>query len=99
MRARLLDETDPEPAKPVGKCFPDRGKCWRLNVAGIVGMGMAELAKAKVYSRGEDLEIVGFFTAVIGGRSLHPMSNTLRGWRKLPDLEAVEAMAQVVRLN
>jgi coenzyme F420-reducing hydrogenase alpha subunit len=26
------------------------------------------------------------FTAVMGGRTLHPMSNTLRGWRKLPDL-------------
>ena len=30
------------------------------------------------------------FTAVFGGRTLHPMSNTLRGWRKLPDLEAIE---------
>ena len=32
------------------------------------------------------------FTAVIGGRTLHPVSNTLRGWRKLPDLAAVEAI-------
>ena len=30
------------------------------------------------------------FTAVFGGRTLHPMSNTLRGWRKLPDLDAIE---------
>ena len=29
------------------------------------------------------------FTAVMGGRALHPMSNTLRGWRKLPELEAL----------
>lgn len=26
------------------------------------------------------------FTAAIGGRTLHPMANTLRGWRKLPEL-------------
>lgn len=32
------------------------------------------------------------FTAVFGGRTLHPMSNTLRGWRKLPDLEQVERL-------
>ncbi len=30
------------------------------------------------------------FTAVLGGRMLHPMSNTLKGWRKLPDKRAVE---------
>ena len=30
------------------------------------------------------------FTAVLGGRMLHPMSNTLRGWRKLPDRAAME---------
>ena len=29
------------------------------------------------------------YTAVFGGRTLHPMSNTLKGWRKLPDLDAV----------
>ena len=29
------------------------------------------------------------FTAVIGGRALHPMANTLRGWRRLPDLDAL----------
>jgi coenzyme F420-reducing hydrogenase alpha subunit len=34
------------------------------------------------------------FTAVFGGRTLHPMSNTLRGWRKLPDLAAIEALRQ-----
>jgi len=32
------------------------------------------------------------FTAVFGGRTLHPMSNTLRGWRKLPALAAIEAI-------
>lgn len=30
------------------------------------------------------------FTAVLGGRALHPMSNTLKGWRKLPSLAALE---------
>ncbi len=30
------------------------------------------------------------FTTVIGGRALHPMSNTLRGWRKLPALDKLE---------
>lgn len=30
------------------------------------------------------------YTAVFGGRALHPMSNTLLGWRRLPDLKAVE---------
>ena len=30
------------------------------------------------------------YTAVIGGRTLHPMSNTLKGWRQLPNLEQVE---------
>lgn len=29
------------------------------------------------------------FTAVFGGRTLHPMANTLLGWRRLPDLDAV----------
>lgn len=32
------------------------------------------------------------FTAVFGGRTLHPMSNTLLGWRKLPDMDAIEAI-------
>ncbi|MDX9766601.1 MAG: Ni/Fe hydrogenase subunit alpha [Ectothiorhodospiraceae bacterium] len=30
------------------------------------------------------------YTAVLGGRALHPMSPTLRGWRKLPDMAALE---------
>jgi coenzyme F420-reducing hydrogenase alpha subunit len=30
------------------------------------------------------------YTAVFGGRVLHPMANTLKGWRKLPKLENVE---------
>ncbi len=29
------------------------------------------------------------YTAVIGGRTLHPMANTLCGWRKLPDRDAM----------
>ncbi len=29
------------------------------------------------------------FTRVIGGRALHPMANTLRGWRRLPDPDAL----------
>ena len=29
------------------------------------------------------------FTAVFGGRTLHPMSNTLLGWRRLPDKDAI----------
>jgi len=32
------------------------------------------------------------FTAAIGGRTLHPMSPTLLGWRKLPDLDEVAAL-------
>lgn len=32
------------------------------------------------------------FTAVFGGRTLHPMANTLLGWRKLPELEAIRAL-------
>ena len=32
------------------------------------------------------------YTAVFGGRTLHPMANTLKGWRKLPDLKAVEGI-------
>ena len=32
------------------------------------------------------------FTAVFGGRMIHPMAPTLRGWRKLPDLAAVAAI-------
>lgn len=30
------------------------------------------------------------FTAVFGGRTLHPMSNTLAGFRKLPDKDAID---------
>ncbi|HIJ84822.1 MAG TPA: Ni/Fe hydrogenase subunit alpha [Magnetococcales bacterium] len=29
------------------------------------------------------------YTAVMGGRTLHPMSNTLKGWRKLPSPDAI----------
>ncbi len=32
------------------------------------------------------------YTTVFGGRTLHPMSNTLKGWRRLPSLEAVEKL-------
>ena len=34
------------------------------------------------------------YTAVFGGRMLHPMANTLKGWRKLPDLDAVAALKE-----
>lgn len=30
------------------------------------------------------------YTAVLGGRSLHCMANTLKGWRRLPDMKALE---------
>ncbi|MDH4322093.1 MAG: Ni/Fe hydrogenase subunit alpha [Desulfobulbaceae bacterium] len=30
------------------------------------------------------------YTAVFGGRALHPVANTVNGWRKLPDLAKVE---------
>ncbi|MCC6159656.1 MAG: Ni/Fe hydrogenase subunit alpha [Deltaproteobacteria bacterium] len=30
------------------------------------------------------------YTAVMGGRVLHPMANTLKGWRKLPSKKAME---------
>jgi sulfhydrogenase subunit alpha len=32
------------------------------------------------------------YTTVFGGRTLHPMSNTLKGWRKLPKLDDVAAL-------
>ena len=32
------------------------------------------------------------YTTVFGGRTLHPMANTLKGFRKLPDLDAVAAL-------
>jgi len=34
------------------------------------------------------------YTTVIGGRTLHPMANTLKGFRKLPDLDAVAGLRQ-----
>ncbi|MBF0624438.1 MAG: Ni/Fe hydrogenase subunit alpha [Magnetococcales bacterium] len=34
------------------------------------------------------------YTAVLGGRTLHPMANTLRGWRRLPDLDELERIRQ-----
>ncbi|MBF0563535.1 MAG: nickel-dependent hydrogenase large subunit, partial [Alphaproteobacteria bacterium] len=30
------------------------------------------------------------YTAVLGGRAIHPMSNTLKGWRKLPEMDQIE---------
>ncbi len=32
------------------------------------------------------------YTAALGGRALHPMASTLKGWRKLPDLKALEGI-------
>ncbi len=37
------------------------------------------------------------FTAVFGGRTLHPMSNSIKGWRKIPDLDAVESIRTRLR--
>jgi sulfhydrogenase subunit alpha len=34
------------------------------------------------------------YTAVLGGRTLHPMSNTLKGWRRLPDPQALEGIRE-----
>ncbi len=34
------------------------------------------------------------YTTVFGGRMLHPMANTLKGWRKLPDLDAIAALKE-----
>ncbi len=34
------------------------------------------------------------FTAVFGGRTLHPMANTLLGWRRLPDVAAIEGIRE-----
>ena len=30
------------------------------------------------------------YTAVLGGRALHPMNNTIKGWRRPPDKDALE---------
>ncbi len=32
------------------------------------------------------------YTAVLGGRTLHPMANTLKGWRRLPSMDAIEQL-------
>jgi len=34
------------------------------------------------------------YTQVFGGRMLHPMANTLKGWRKLPAVSAVEQVRE-----
>ena len=34
------------------------------------------------------------YTAMFGGRTLHPMANTLKGFRKLPSLDAVAVLRQ-----
>jgi len=34
------------------------------------------------------------YTTVFGGRALHPMANTVNGWRRLPDLGQVEGIYQ-----
>ncbi|GMV39890.1 MAG: Ni/Fe hydrogenase subunit alpha [Myxococcales bacterium] len=34
------------------------------------------------------------FTQVVGGRTLHPMANTLLGWRRLPDLDALAGIRE-----
>lgn len=37
-------------------------------------------------------QLTNEFTRLIGGRTLHPMANTLRGWRKLPDLAELDKL-------
>lgn len=37
------------------------------------------------------------YTTVFGGRTLHPMANTLKGWRKLPDLDEIAALRRRVQ--
>jgi len=37
------------------------------------------------------------YTTVFGGRALHPMANTLKGWRKLPDPAAMEDILRRLR--
>jgi len=34
------------------------------------------------------------YTAVFGGRTLHPMANTLKGWRQLPNLDAIAQLRE-----
>ncbi|NLV32521.1 MAG: Ni/Fe hydrogenase subunit alpha [Acidobacteria bacterium] len=36
------------------------------------------------------------YTSVFGGRTLHPMANTLKGWRKLPSLDEIAALRKRV---
>lgn len=36
------------------------------------------------------------YTAMFGGRTLHPMANTLKGFRKLPSLDAIAALRKRV---
>ncbi|MBN2337095.1 MAG: Ni/Fe hydrogenase subunit alpha [Acidobacteria bacterium] len=36
------------------------------------------------------------YTTVFGGRTLHPMANTLKGWRKLPSLDEIAALRKRV---
>jgi coenzyme F420-reducing hydrogenase alpha subunit len=37
------------------------------------------------------------YTAVLGGRTLHPMANTIKGWRKMPSSDAVEQILTRIR--
>ena len=37
------------------------------------------------------------YTTVFGGRTLHPMANTLKGWRKLPSLDEIAALRKRVQ--
>ncbi len=37
------------------------------------------------------------YTTVFGGRMLHPMASTLKGWRKLPDLDEIAALRKRVQ--
>ncbi len=37
------------------------------------------------------------YTTVFGGRTLHPMANTLKGWRKLPSLDEIAGLRKRVQ--
>lgn len=37
------------------------------------------------------------YTTVFGGRTLHPMANTIKGWRRLPNPDAVEKILLRIR--
>lgn len=60
-------------------------------------MSVLPLAKShpEVVKRALKLKkLANDYTAVFGGRTLHPMANTLKGWRRLPSLRAIESLRE-----